>query len=268
MQLPNISIVPFDASKLKIARARQHLQELETSVSDFLAHKPFAVLVEKPEGMPDYLDFVTWVARFREEVPHEWSPIIGDIIHNLRAALDVMACDLVRLNGKSATGVYFPFARSASDLAKQIKGKHIDRAGPQVVDEIEKLQPYKGGNLALRAIHDLDIVDKHQSLIAVAGSVVTAGVTLYLSGHPNQIPQWHMLIEKEGQRIVTMPRPANIPIGTEVPSLFDLVFSQVAGSFSGQKIIPTLHNFVQTIEGVVDLFRTRFHKPIAGPSAT
>ena len=69
--------------------------------------------------------------------------MIGDIIHNLRAALDVMACDLVRLNRKSATGVHFPFARSASDLAKQIKEKHIDRAGPQVVDEIKKLQPYR-----------------------------------------------------------------------------------------------------------------------------
>jgi hypothetical protein len=242
--------------------------ELETSISSFLERKPFVVLVEKPEGIPDYLDMVAWVARIREEVPNEWSPIIGDIIHNLRATLDLMACDLVRLNGKSAKKVYFPFACSSSDLAKQIKEKNIDRAGPQVVKEIEKLKPYKGGNLALRAIHDLDIVDKHQSLIAVAGSAVTSGLTLYFGNHPNQIPHWHMLIEKDGQRIVTLARLANMPLGTEIPSLIDLVFSQAAGSFSGQKIIPTLHDFAQTIEGVVNLFRTRFHKPIADPSPT
>ena len=220
--MPKVSIAPFDASKLKIARAQQHLGELERSVSDFLARKPFVVLVEKPEGMPDYLDMVAWVARIREQVPDEWSPIIGDIVHNLRAALDLMAGDLVRLNRKSAVGVHFPFARSEAELSKQIKKKHIDRAGLQVINEIKKLQPYKGGNLALRAIHDLDIVDKHQSLIAVAGSVVTAGLTLYFGNHPNQIPQWHALIEKDGQRIVTMPRLTNIPLGTEIPSLFDL----------------------------------------------
>jgi hypothetical protein len=266
--LPNISIAPFDASRLKIGRAQQHLGELERSVSDFLARKPFVVLVEKPEEMPDYLDCVAWVARIREEVPNEWSPIIGDIVHNLRTALDLMACDLVRLNGKSASGVHFPFARSEAELSKHIKEKHIDRAGPQVVSEIRKLQPYEGGNLALRAIHDLDIVDKHQSLIAMATGVVTAGVTLYLNGHPNQIPQWQTLFDREGQRIVVMPRSPNIPIGSEVPSLFALVFSQVAGSFAGHEIIPTLHNFVQTIEGVVNLFRSRFHKPIADPSLT
>lgn len=264
--MPNTSIPPFDASKLKIARARQHLEELETNISGFLARKLFVVVVEKPEWMPDHLDMVAWVARIREEVPNEWSAIIGDIIHNLRAALDVMACDLVRLNSKSAKKVYFPFARSSSDLAKQMKEKHIDRAGPQVVKEIEKLKPYKGGNLALRAIHDLDIVDKHQSLIAVAGSAITSGLRLYFGNYPNQIPHWHVLIEKDGQRIVTMPRLANMPLGTEIPSLIDIVFSQDADSFSGQKIIPTLHDFVQTIEGVVDLFRTRFHKPIADPS--
>ena len=96
-----------------------------------------------------------------EPFPEELSAIFGDIVHNLRTALDLAASACVRANGKSDKGVFFPFCKEASELDAMIKRRNIDRAHPDVVSYIRSLAPYKGGNIALRAIHDLDVRDKH-----------------------------------------------------------------------------------------------------------
>jgi hypothetical protein len=46
--------------------------------------------------------------------------IVGDIIHNLRAALDLAACDLVRIRGGNDNGVYFPFCNEPDELARSM----------------------------------------------------------------------------------------------------------------------------------------------------
>jgi hypothetical protein len=49
--------------------------------------------------------------------------------------------------------------------------KLANRCGNDVVKVLKSLQPYKGGNKLLRTIHDMDIADKHQSLITVFGAM-------------------------------------------------------------------------------------------------
>jgi hypothetical protein len=46
-----------------------------------------------------------------------------------------------------------------------IKRRGFDKAGAAAVKLMTELQPYRGGNVALRAIHDLNIRDKHKMLI-------------------------------------------------------------------------------------------------------
>jgi hypothetical protein len=70
----------------------------------------------------------------------------------------------VGLSGESTKEVKFPFCDSPDKLDFFIKERKLSRAGPEVVALVKSLKPYKGGNTALRAIHDLDIRDKHEAL--------------------------------------------------------------------------------------------------------
>ncbi len=103
-------------------------------------------------------------------VPGDPEAVIGDCTHNLRAALDLMACDLVRAAGGNDKHVYFPFAHQEADLEKMIKEKNFDRAGDDAVTLLKSFKPHRGGDELLRAMHDLDIEDKHKALIITGTS--------------------------------------------------------------------------------------------------
>jgi len=100
----------------------------------------------------------------REPVPLEFSVIFGDAAHNLRSALDILMNDVIALSGVTPKGVYFPFANSEGELDGQIKEK-MRGASADIIDIVRALKPYRGGNIVLRALHDLDIRDKHISIM-------------------------------------------------------------------------------------------------------
>jgi hypothetical protein len=243
-------IAPFDAPRLKIERAKKHLHELESAALAYFSAKPVAIVVEPFPGM-DPTKAHAWIARIRHPVPATLSPIIGDVVHNLRTALDLLACDLVRVNGKSAKSVYFPFCDSSAELHAAIKGRNLYRAGADVVRVIESLKPYKGGNIALRAIHDMDIADKHQALLPVIGAVTTPGGTIHHPGGIFQLPEWSTTVAKDGQIVIGMPATTNLPLGTELPARLLLAFGDGPG-FKGRQMLQFLHELTETADCVLD----------------
>src|SRR5215207_1855814 len=99
---------PFDASKLKIKRAKRHIEELETALREYLDRRPvLAIWYAKERARKAKYQMTLFT---REAPPEELSAIFGDAIHNLRVALDIMANDVVALCGTVPKGVYFPFA--------------------------------------------------------------------------------------------------------------------------------------------------------------
>ena len=154
----------FFNSKLKIERAKRHIRELSNEIVDYLKTKPFRIVVEKDTNSSNHL----WTLRVRREVPCHLAVIIGDAIHNLRASLDLLASDLVSIAGGNTNNVYFPFGDSPEGFEEMVKKRHLDRAGADIVEVVRSFKPYNGGNELLRAIHDLDITDKHKALIPSA----------------------------------------------------------------------------------------------------
>jgi hypothetical protein len=162
---------PFRPSFLKIERAQRHISELEGLANGYLNNEPvtasFQMLApeDRPEGLPAAF-IVGWrISMQVKEMPETISPIIGDIFHNLRSALDLMASELARQNGKTPDDVYFPFAGTEAELDYWIDKRNFSRAGEAAIKLLKEFKPYKGGNLELRAIHDLNVRDKHQELI-------------------------------------------------------------------------------------------------------
>lgn len=229
-------------SRLKIGRAGQHVATLRGEVAAYRARIPVYAVTFPNLRDPRY---ICWAIYFDEPVPPHWAPIIGDIIHNLRSSLDLLACEIVRLNKGDPKDVHFPFAKDATELETMIKNRKIDRADPGAVDLIRALKPYRGGNKALRGVHDLDIVDKHQALLPVMGMITTPGGGGIAPGD---------LSKKQIPTMGTMLR-AHAPEAKfgKSPAPFDLMFSH-GGPFAGSQLIPTLEKLIEEFSGIVDTF--------------
>jgi hypothetical protein len=217
----------FSGSAAKLARARKLLSELEIEIGAFFATNPVKIvdfsvfnngrsvsLTVNNEGVPDHI-----------------STVFGDIIHNLRSSLDIAACELVRAVKKSDKKVYFPFSSSEAELDKQIGDKNFRRAGTMATALLKSLQPYSGGNIPLRAIHDLDLQDKHHRLIPASQSYYSP--VWKAVGEPNN-PQFEI-------------------VSTEITGL-SLVFPPDC-PLSGEKVIPTFEKLVELVDGIIGSFR-------------
>jgi hypothetical protein len=134
-----MALKSFDHSRYKIRRARAHIAELTTEIKNYLNRVPFDLVVDGSKGEKK------WVVRVREEVPVEFSAIIGDVLHNLRTALDLMAVQLVRLNNQSDEDVYFPFSKTAEKFDETLRSRNMHRASPQAVALLKSLKAARSG---------------------------------------------------------------------------------------------------------------------------
>ena len=218
----------FYAARVKVRRASRHIAELEAEISKFSGSDAVTLEVYFTEGeaKPE--------AAFRLVVPPLPETVIasfGDAVHNLRSALDLMASELARNAKQSDQGVYFPFSDQPEGLDIQIKAKKFSRAGEKAVALLKSLKPYKGGNVALRELHDLDVRDKHKTVLFAA--FVSDGILFRVRDEENR-PIFHLMPEG--------PSPS-----------IKLLF-QENSVFSGKEIIPTLRGLVKLVDGVIDAF--------------
>jgi hypothetical protein len=236
----------FESARLKIKRANVHLQTLERELEDYLKRSPIRIATKWNEIDANFFEFTIDVV---EPVPIELSTVIGDFFHNLRTALDLMACELVRMNDQSDDDVHFPFAKSAEELESQIRKRHLDRAHLTVQDLIRTLQPYKNGNAALRGVHDLDIMDKHQTLLPVAGQVRGPNMALGYErlehiGTPN--------LARGKARPEHCP---DMPIGHTFPAAFKLIVPRGL-PFAEMEMIPLFGSLLDYFSRIIDAFET------------
>lgn len=249
-----MTIQIFAASKLKIERANRHISDLDQTLNAFRESKPYRIVIEKDSDP----EMCRLVVRTGIELPSEFSAIIGDAVHNLRAALDLLACDLVRQNGGDVEEVYFPFCANGNDLELMIKKRHIDRAAPQVVDIIRSLKPYTGGNVALRGIHDLDITDKHKLLIPIIAINRIQNFAPTMGGFPMfTLQNVGLLNAVDGRVVAVLPIPENYKIGQNFDPIIDIAFGE-GQPFIYEALIPTLHQVSQLVDGIVNIFIKHF----------
>ena len=198
----------FYQSRLKLRRAISHINDAEALINEYLEKGPI-LLSENKNG--DYVNFeFTIIAEPAEMLP----AVIGDAIHNLRTALDLLACDLVRRNGKNIKNVHFPFADKASNFEGAIALRKMNRAAPADLDILRSLKPYTGGNDLLRAIHDLDIEDKHTAIIPAVSYVSTGymGFGAVAMGNTPRILGSGMYLIRPGQCHVDGTKAAEIKV--------------------------------------------------------
>jgi hypothetical protein len=243
----------FRGPRLKIKRAKKHITELHNEVVAYVSRHPYLMVVQQ-DADPEYY---CWVLRIRENIPEELSVILGDIVHNLRASLDILACELVRLNGADTHNVYFPFSIDQDGLEDAISRTHFNRAAPAVVDTIRTLKPYRGGNEVLRGVHDLDIMDKHKLLIPCSHFTGIPGLEIRNESKTTAaVISCRIGPVQDGQCIMRTPIATNIEIGQEFDAAFAITLSE--RPFNSGPIVPMMHELTQVVAGIVSTFEGHY----------
>lgn len=246
---------PFEAAEIKIERAKRHLQELQTEIEEFFgrggAYVAFEIATEYARA--SYGETGSFAYRESEPIPTGWSGIIGDVIHNLRSSLDLIACDLHRITGgrpKEIRGVHYPFCANKTELPKTIRDRRLGHIGKDFLAIIETTAPYKGGNDGLRALHDLDILDKHQMIVPTI-AVVSIDWPVPIRTGPQQFTTG---VVKNGQRLIIFPKSfCHLPLGSKIKAAFSIVFGDV-DVFRGSDVVKQLQACLESIEIILGLF--------------
>ncbi len=235
----------FASSRLKIDRAAYHADTLKQQFEEYRKSDPIRVTV----WIADDPSYVNWKLEDVRPIPIEWAVIVGDIVHNLRVSLDLLASDLVSLNKADVDGVYFPFASKADDLDMMIKKRRLDGAIPEAVELIRSLKPYTGGNDILRGVHDLDISDKHRAIVPVAGRIQIGGIGIGYLPNPNnpKTPGGY------GMQLRKAAEKRGLEIGERLPASFELVFPHNM-PFAELDMSETFDRLLQYFSRVLDAF--------------
>jgi hypothetical protein len=169
--------------KLNHAKALFHI--LREDVTQFLRGGAFEFSTTDEDGKR------VWRVHQKKPTPN-WSCLVGDIVHNLRASLDHLACKLVSANGGTLTHqIYFPIADTEAKFNQRIS-RDLAGASPEAVANVCALKPFAGGNERLYHVHALDIIDKHRDILVVsacAGQVTCGGQVTLPSGRVIEMPQ-------------------------------------------------------------------------------
>lgn len=153
----------FEGSRLKVKRAQEHIADLNKFVESF-RDTDFYEITRYPKNDAGYSRVFF---RIKNSVPKDIAPIIGDAVHNLRSALDLLAYEAVTcVSGKEEPDVHFPFSRDRQGLITTRQYRAIEASAPQIAIFIaDTIKPYEAANKSLWGLSKLNILDKHRLLI-------------------------------------------------------------------------------------------------------
>jgi len=254
---------PLEGSKFKVERAKEHFQQLEANIKTFHASKPYRIVVEEESQSGDQL----YRVKIKKQPPPMWATIIGDIVHNLRSALDLLVNDAVRANGNTPnrdTG--FPVYKSADAFKSGFSGK-VRGASTKAINVIRNLEPYKDGNEALWHIHCLDIADKHRLILSVGSAYRNFNVVLKMrvpwaegeivESPPIAIrPADRLYPLKNGAVVMCVKAAARMSHSNDAPD-YQFIFEVAFGDgeiVQGEPVLPTLQQLIKSVEDVIDIF--------------
>jgi hypothetical protein len=163
------------AARAKITRAKDNLHKLELEFQQFSNSKPYKIKQEHDLNTDEFILVYYPVG----DVPADWSVIIGEILFNLRSALDLAVHELtVREQGTPLKLTEFPIFDDKNEFFKLDK-KGLPARGSglykirglkqKTVDCIEALQPYNTRETdkepIISLLHEMNIIDKHRELL-------------------------------------------------------------------------------------------------------
>lgn len=241
----------FHGSWLKIERAEEHIENLNAIIGGFLGTDFYRISVEQDVDGSNFVRFDVDASKFPRET---CALVIGDALHNLRGALDLLYAQLVIAPPDAWT--IFPISDTREKLVKRLAGledKKITKAFSQFI--LDRIKAYETGNEPLWLLHRLNDWDKHQLLIPVLQGMEFSELCFEDDEHrvigPKRRFYWvpgssiyrTQLDSAEGRKVTLKDKGrATLTI------LFDFEHT-----IRSQPIIPTLSRIAATVKEVINL---------------
>ena len=237
----------FKSSKLKGERANKHIGELNAVLRSYVQGNVYRIGEQlDADGRIRKLHIIK-----TNPLPSELPLIIGDVVHNLHAALDMVVWEIIPQAYRNRD-IRFPFYETRNELVGQVTKGKIQTHAPEIAKIIiDAIKPYRGGNDALYGLHILDIMDKHQLLIPFFDTIrlVRASGRSGTDGEfANRDFDIQWLREGEAQ---------NSPPDTQITNYEDAIFTirfVKDQPFEGESVIPTLHDLSKVVFGAIETF--------------
>jgi hypothetical protein len=163
----------FQSAWMKVGRARTHIDALESEIGAYWQAGPVSV---RGEGVVTIVGGGTGARTFTVEtfkpLPDNIALLAGDAAHNLRAALDHFTWGAV---AEPDTRTMFPIWGRQQAPSQQGWQSEVNRrlrsASPALVEAVLRMQPWETGREKhLWQVHELDRIDKHRLVLAVAAA--------------------------------------------------------------------------------------------------
>jgi hypothetical protein len=150
----------FRNAHLKINRASKLVRE----INDLIETKPpYTYVLETNTSTGQKSTF----AKINQSSLDEIVICCGDVLHNLRSALDNAYWDAVSPrveDSKKHCAIQFPFAKDGSKVDSAIQRRLANLVSQNFCDAIKRLESHAGvgGNVILNLVHEINIIDKHK----------------------------------------------------------------------------------------------------------
>jgi hypothetical protein len=154
---------------------------------------------------PQTQEFVISITMF-DELPTDLEAIVGDVLGNLRSALNLLIADMVRANGQAVSRQNaFPSAASHSNYKREAP-RRLENISDKARHFINRLRPYTGGNSLFWQLAELRNTDEHQYIMPVV--IGRAGIKMR-AAHPMTF------ISPNGNLCIGGGPPGSVPYGHE-----------------------------------------------------
>lgn len=244
---------PLDGVSAKIARAKKHLGDLERDLQVREGHD-YGVLTYQDPKTGDV--FIYACAPYKLRVG--WGIIVGDAVHNLRSALDLLIGQLVIANGATPNRkTAFPIYDNLSKYREYKGAEKIVGVRDDAITIIEGLQP-KTADDPLLVLARLDDDDKHNLVHISAATATMDPLGIVEASHGvtvRMITQQAVIGSiEDGADMFEIDLVPQASVNMEASAKM-LVTFEVAGPGRGKEVLPTLTGLIDYVENtVVPLF--------------
>ena len=245
------------SSRLKTDRARKHLAELRGKLEAFFATDPYKIAATRDSvsRRPTY-----YVESVRD-TPIAVSVVAGDVLHELKCALDHLAYQLYLVGSGRSSGarhVYFPVSDDAARYKSESRRK-TEGMKRQAIAALAELEPYEGGKGSiLWRLHRLNNIDKHRLLITAGSAYRAVDISHTFKALAPEVsfpsvflkPESRLCPLKAGDRLFTDLPDAEI---SQMRFAFEIAFSEPHVA-EGLALTDTLHEMVDAVGAVLANF--------------
>lgn len=252
-------IPSLDGVCLKLQRAYQQIELLKGEIDAFLHERPYEPTLQLDrvpgETNPRYIHIFTIRITERRRCPPEWGVILGEIVHDIRSALDHLIWQLVIYatdkppaeNDKTQFPIFLTAARFQSNRSSMLKG-----VSKKAASLIESFQPFATGentSSPLWHLNQLSNIDKHRVIHLAGGSVHTYNFSFPPLANPARVERQelrecgafeHNAVLMKGRIYSDLPPFDSDQVKMNAEMSFEVVFDQRTPLVAGWSVIRTL----------------------------